>query len=187
VQESESPSSIALVSGHVLVGNVSNVAADVAMSGDTTIDNTGAVTIGAGKITVAKAASALVAEATVNLTAAQIKALHATPIQLVAAPGSGKYVVVDEIRWKMTFVTTRYTGANNAEFRYTDGSGAKVSADLASATIDDTASNLRVIKGLVTELTPVDNAAVVIAVPVADPAAGDGTAQIVVRYHVVTY
>lgn len=35
----------ALTSAHILVGNASNVAADVAMSGDATMANTGAVTI----------------------------------------------------------------------------------------------------------------------------------------------
>jgi hypothetical protein len=40
----------ALVSGHIFVGNASNVAADVAMSGDVTIDNAGATTIGAKKV-----------------------------------------------------------------------------------------------------------------------------------------
>jgi hypothetical protein len=36
---------LALTNGHIAVGNSSNVAADVAMSGDATIDNTGAVTV----------------------------------------------------------------------------------------------------------------------------------------------
>lgn len=36
----------ALTNGHILVGNSSNVPADVPMSGDTTIDNTGAVAVG---------------------------------------------------------------------------------------------------------------------------------------------
>jgi hypothetical protein len=35
----------ALTAAHIYVGNASNVAADVAMSGDATIDNTGAVTV----------------------------------------------------------------------------------------------------------------------------------------------
>lgn len=40
-----SPSSMSLTNSHVFVGNSSNVAADVAMSGDVTISNTGATTI----------------------------------------------------------------------------------------------------------------------------------------------
>ena len=46
----------ALASTKVLVGNGSNVAAEVALSGDVTMDNTGAVTVGANKITLAKMA-----------------------------------------------------------------------------------------------------------------------------------
>ena len=41
----------ALVDGHILVGNGSDIASDVAMSGDVTIINTGATAIGAGKVT----------------------------------------------------------------------------------------------------------------------------------------
>jgi len=43
----------ALASGYIIVGNGGGMAADVAMSGDTTITNTGVVTIGAGKVTLA--------------------------------------------------------------------------------------------------------------------------------------
>lgn len=62
---------IPLTSAHIVVGNSSNVGADVAMTGDTTIDNTGAVTIGAAKVTGAKMVTGtgyFVVEATANAT-----------------------------------------------------------------------------------------------------------------------
>lgn len=43
----------ALTSAHILVGNGSNVATDVAISGDVTLSNAGAVAIGAGKVLLA--------------------------------------------------------------------------------------------------------------------------------------
>jgi hypothetical protein len=46
-----------LASGHIFVGSAGNVATDVAMSGDTTINNTGVVAIGAGKVTKAMLAA----------------------------------------------------------------------------------------------------------------------------------
>jgi hypothetical protein len=48
------PSQIALTQNHILVGNVSNVAADVAMSGDVAIVASGATTIQAGAVTASK-------------------------------------------------------------------------------------------------------------------------------------
>src|SRR5437868_15385075 len=47
--------------------------------------------------------------ATVTLTAAQIKALHATPITLVAAPGAGKLFVPMGAFFQYKHVTTDYT------------------------------------------------------------------------------
>lgn len=46
--------SINLANGHILVGNASGIATDVAMSGDATLANTGALTIAANAITTAK-------------------------------------------------------------------------------------------------------------------------------------
>lgn len=46
-----SPGSLTLTNTHIFVGNASNVAADVAMSGDATISNTGVLSIGATKVT----------------------------------------------------------------------------------------------------------------------------------------
>ena len=48
------PAEIALTDNHILVGNASNVAADVAMSGDVAIVASGATTIQAGAVTASK-------------------------------------------------------------------------------------------------------------------------------------
>lgn len=54
-----SAADIPLADGEVLVGNSSNVAAGVAMSGDISIDNTGATAIGAGKVLLAMLGSGI--------------------------------------------------------------------------------------------------------------------------------
>ena len=52
----------ALTDGHVLVGSAGNVATDVALSGDATLDNTGALTIANNAVTIAKVEDALTKE-----------------------------------------------------------------------------------------------------------------------------
>lgn len=52
----------ALTAAHILVGDGSNVAVDVAMSGDVAIDNAGATTIQANAVTIAKVEDALTYE-----------------------------------------------------------------------------------------------------------------------------
>ena len=67
----------ALASTKVLVGNGSNVAAEVPLSGDVTMDNAGAVTIGEGKVTTAKLRDA-------NVTTAKIAEDAVTAAELAS-------------------------------------------------------------------------------------------------------
>ena len=122
----------------------------------------------------------------ISLTSAQIKALSTTPVSLVPAQGAGTLIIVDEIVLKNTYGTATYTGGNNLEFRYTDASGAKVSADIASTFINLVATGYAYVRGLVTALTPVANSPIVVRVPTADPAVGDGVITGFIKYHVVT-
>lgn len=124
--------------------------------------------------------------ATVNLTAAQIIAMNATPVSLIAAPGAGMAIIVDNITLKMVTTATGFTGGGALEFRYTNASGAKVSADIAAAVVTAGAgTSFTNVRGVTTSLTPVANAAIVITNATAAFAAGTGTAVVTIQYHVV--
>lgn len=87
---SVSPSSITLTSAHILVGNGSNVAADVAMSGDATIANTGALTV----VTVGTSSAANIHSAELAANAATSSNTTST---IVKRDGSGNAQVSDPL------------------------------------------------------------------------------------------
>lgn len=122
----------------------------------------------------------------VHLTSAQILALYSTPITLVPAPGAGYAVIIERIVGKATYSTAAYTGSNNLEFRYTNGSGAKVATDVEEAFINVASGTLLTsVAGLEAEFAPVANAAVVVCVPSQNPAAGSGVIDLTVMYRLV--
>jgi len=193
-----------LSSGFVFVGNASNVATGVAVSGDATMSNTGALTIGAGAVTGSKIAANAVdyanlaldvaASATVTLTAAQVKALYDTPVQLIAAPGAGKLVIIDNILWDIAFGTTQYTAGGVLAAQYGNtvhGAGPVASGTLAAASLNGVAASGFLSNGgvsgalSVTKATSL-NTAVYLSNQTADFATGDSTVTLYVRYRVVT-
>lgn len=122
----------------------------------------------------------------VSLTTAQILALNATPVSLVAAPGSGKAVLVSHVVASMTFLTAAYAcNAAGATLFYTDGSGVNTGVTLTQAFIQVAASGSLFVKGAVTALIPTANAAIVIKAATSDPTTGAGSLKIRTYYYVV--
>lgn len=120
----------------------------------------------------------------VTLTSAQILALHGTPITLLPSPGTGYYHDVDSIMCLVKFNTTQYTGTNAVEFRYTDGSGVKVTGDAAAAWLNNASTRVDKVIGAAVAVA-VANAPVVAVVPTANPAAGDSTVTFDIAYRTV--
>lgn len=123
----------------------------------------------------------------VSISSADILALNATPKVLIAAPGSGKVTVVRGITLKMVTTATQYANGGALEFRYTDGSGAKVTADIAAAVVTAGAgTSYTSVAGVTTSLTNVANAAIVVDNATAAFITGTGTAVATIVYDVLT-
>lgn len=121
------------------------------------------------------------------LTPNQIKALHTTPITLVASQLTNSFIVVEGISLKNNFNSVAFTGANNLEFRYTDASGIKVTADIANTFINSASTAYAHVAGIITAFTPVTAAPIVVTVPTANPGAGNGSIAIIIKYRVITF
>jgi hypothetical protein len=146
-----------------------------------------AADIAAGAVTSPKLADDVAHTIQVALSAAEILALSATPISLVPAPGAGKIIIVDSILVKAVRTATQFANGGALEFRYTDGSGAKVTADVAASLITGAAGTAYAhVAGIEASITPVANAAVIVTNATAPFITGTGTAQISVRYRIVT-
>jgi len=89
--QAPSMSVAALTSGNIWVGNGSNVAASVTMSGDVTIDNAGATSIGTGKVTSTHIANGTIADTDISSSAAitRSKIASGTNYGIVANNSSG--------------------------------------------------------------------------------------------------
>ncbi|MGA9768275.1 MAG: hypothetical protein WBV94_04490 [Blastocatellia bacterium] len=143
--------------------------------------------IASGEVATARLAEDVARTTSVTVATGSVLTLNDTPVTLVAAPGAGKVVLIEEITAKLVFNSIAYTGSNAIEFRYTNGSGAKVTADLSAAFLNSSSgTNYATVKSVTTQLTPVANAAVVVFVPSANPGAGNSPVVFKIKYRIVT-
>lgn len=122
----------------------------------------------------------------VALSSAEILALSATDKVLIAAPGAGKVIIVESILFKMVRTATAYANGGALEFRYTDGSGAKVTADIAAAvvTTGGAGTEYNKVGGVEASMTPVANAAIIMQNATAAFITGTGTAVVELTYRI---
>lgn len=126
--------------------------------------------------------------ADVLIATAAVKTLNATPVSLVAAPGAGKYLEFVRAYLFLDFAATAYdtiAAGEDLSVKYTDGSGAKASADIeATGFMDATADALAM--GLPADASvAVANAALVLHMLVGEIATGDSPLKVRTIYREV--
>ena len=95
----------------------------------------------------------------VAVTVAEMLALRATPKTLVAAPGAGYVLEFISALFIYDYAAAFTETDDNIDVKYTGTSGAIASTELdATGLLDATSDQIRTLKPIVTDLTPVANA-----------------------------
>lgn len=132
----------------------------------------------------------------VELTSAEVKALRATPKEIIAAPGAGKMIVVESVALQLNYGgTNAFTEtADNLVLEYSD-SGTDITASIeTTGFIDQTADTVALVYpatiAAAASATAVTNESVVLKNTgdgeIAGNAAGNNTLLVSVAYRVVT-
>jgi len=123
--------------------------------------------------------------ANVTISSAEVLALETTPIELVAAPGASKVIVVRQVVAKLDYAGTAYAAGAAIKFKYTDDSGAEVTTTggIANTFLQATADDAFVAVGADVNATP--NAAVVAAVTTTAYTTGTSPLQVRVLYDII--
>lgn len=133
-----------LLNGRIFVGNASNVATGVLMSGDVTLTNAGVAAIGNNKVLSAMLSPLVRKYIAVPITAADFNGMYATPIELVAAGGANTLLVLDQMQLALTYNSAAYAAGGVAAVQYDStahGAGVIASTTKAAAAFQVTASN----------------------------------------------
>lgn len=119
----------------------------------------------------------------VKLTSEDIIGMKTKPIPLVAGV-NGKTIVVNDICLKMKTTETQYTGGGDLEFKYLDGANitANMSGDIVKA---KNTESITINKALTSSLTGSKGQPIIMTNKIASFADGDGTAVVIVSYHLV--
>ena len=161
------------------------VASDVA-DGAVTTDK-----LGANAVTSAKLATSTIQTVTHTVTSAELKALNATPQQIVAPPEGGNVLIVTD--WAISTIGgTPYSGIAAGEdlaLKYTDASGNKAAQDIeATGFLDQATPEVRLaagVGGLSSNVTPADGAPLVLHMLTGEITSGNFDLKVTVNYRVI--
>lgn len=136
------------------------------------------------KITVANLLS-IARTKTISLSAANIIAMNGTPVELVAAPGAGKVIIVDQVVASFEYGTVQFTGGGNVNI-VTETEGTSIIIEIVTDTQMKAASSVVRTHTLQSAINYVTNRGIKITNTIAAFADGDSTMKIFIRYRILT-
>lgn len=128
-----------------------------------------------------------------TVTSAQLLALFATPVTLVAAPGAGKALILDGLQLWYDYNSAAYGGIAAGEdlsVKYTDASGTALAGCEATGFLDQTSDQFRVVRpynaaSSVSDITPTANAALVLHMLTGEITTGNSPLKYRIRYRTI--
>lgn len=125
-------------------------------------------------------------EITASLTAANIIAMNGAPVEVIPAQGANKFVIVESVLFKMTRTSTAFTGGGAVSLKYSGG--ATITNTIAATVVTTGGAGIEYahIGPVLTSLTPAGNTAIQITNATGAFATGTGTAEVYIKYRVVT-
>jgi hypothetical protein len=130
-------------------------------------------------------------EVTGTITSSEILALNATPKELIAAPGAGKAIIVDEIELFLSFGTTAYVAGVGEDLTIEYSAGVDIATwdndtdDILVGIADERRINRPTVYDVV-DATTIDNEAVNASIAVGEVLTGDSDIKYRITYKVVT-
>lgn len=153
------------------------------------INNDGSTTIPTGQV---GPVASMVNQVKLTLTSAQLKALKATPVSIIPAPGSGKFIQVEECSVYYKFGATAYTlNAGTLKLYHGPVANAKpLTAALETGLIDQTANRSNLDVAILATGNLTDAQALNVDIEVGNAGAaeftlGDGTVEFFVNYQIL--
>ncbi len=131
--------------------------------------------------------------ATKTITSTQVLALNATPVEVIAAPGAGKAIVIERVKG-VTAGGTAYgaiAAGEDLALRYTNGSGTIQTVLETTGWLDQVTAQVRTARPssaagtALVEFTPVADAAIVAHMLLGEITTGDYPVLLTVYYRIV--
>lgn len=172
------------IAATIVAGTEQHAGAIAEVSGDA--GDTIPVQVIAGQVI---ATDTSIVQADITITTGQLLALHATPKQLIAAPGLGFAIILVDAQLRLAYNSAAYdgiAGGEDLEIRYTDGSGQLVATVETTGFLDQAADAYRhIYPASAAAIVPVANAALVMNLASGEIATGNSPLKVRVRYRTV--
>ncbi len=119
---------------------------------------------------------------------AAVRTLNATPVEVIPAPGAGKYIEIISATYWFKYTAPAFDGvgaSDNLVLKYTDASGAELTAVVAGVGFGDATADKQALRTGI-DFAPVANAPVVAHIKTGEwyAAAGGGAVSIEVEYRI---
>lgn len=120
----------------------------------------------------------------ITVSSAEILAINTTEKELIATPWVGYVIVPESFVFFYDYNSAAYATNTTLEVRYTDKTGAKVTADVTGL-IDATADDYALAQCVASLVVPVPNSPIILTAATGDPVTGDSPVYVTINYKII--